>query len=49
MRRVVFSRKVCSHLTRDDGTLIARAAAGSISQARGTEMAAQFTTTSGCH
>ncbi|KAF1869421.1 hypothetical protein Lal_00045286 [Lupinus albus] len=40
--------ELCNHCTRDDGTLIACAATGSISQARGTEMAAQLTTTSGC-
>lgn len=49
MRRVLLFSKLCNHFTRDDGTLIACAVAGSISQARGTEMAAQLTTTSGCH
>lgn len=49
MRRVVLFSKLCNHFTRDDGTLIACAVAGSISHARGTEMAAQLTTTSGCH
>jgi len=49
MRRVVLFSKLCNHCTRDDGTLIACAVAGSLSHGRGTEMAAQLTTTSGCH
>lgn len=46
--RGLLSPKVDSHFTRVEGTLIAIADSGSISQARGIDRAAQLTTTSGC-
>lgn len=48
MRRVLLSVKLDNHFTSEEGILTDMASVGFVSQARGIEIAAQLTTTSGC-